>query len=351
MKKSGIAKALGAMAVSAALALGCAGTALAGGGSWQRSGSDWWYAYDGGGYAASGWERVGGEWYLFDGAGWMETGWQQVGGTWYYLEPSGAMAEGWAHDGSAWYYLQPGSGAMATGWKLVGGIWYYLTGSGAMAEGWQSVGGQWYYLEPGSGAMATGWKSLGGTWYLLSGSGAMLTGWQYVGGDWYWMDASGAMAHDCWVGDYWLTSSGAMATSAWVDGGRYYVDASGAWAPGARPGDPGVPEKPSAHEHSWQPVYEQRWVEDEPAWDEEVWEQRTVCRCGYVPVGETNEERHEDLNRHTTEFIGTPDEDERFKTCSGTKTMQLLVSTIHHDATGHYEQVKTGEKCACGATR
>ena len=257
MKKSRVAKALGALAVSAALALGCAGTALAGGGSWQRSGSDWWYAYDGGGYAASGWERVGGEWYLFDGGGWMETGWQRVGGTWYYLKASGAMAEGWAHDGSAWYWLEPGSGAMATGRKSLGGTWYYLTGSGAMAEGWQSVGGEWYYLEPGSGAMATGWKS----------------------------------------------------------------------------------------------VYEQQWVEDEPAWDEEVWEWKIVCRCGYVTVGSTGDEMAADWNRHVDQTDAEYEAGLRDKRCGGSVTKQVQTGTIHHDATGHYEQVKTGEKCACGATR
>ena len=358
MNKTGkIAKALAATALSAALALGCAGTALAEGGSWQRSGSDWWYAYDGGGYAASGWESVGGEWYLFDAEGWMETGWQQVGGTWYYLKGSGAMAEGWAHDGSAWYYLNPGSGTMATGWKSVSGAWYYLKPSGAMAEGWQSVGGEWYYLQPGSGAMSTGWQQVGGTWYLLSASGAMLDGWQKVGGLWYYMEPSGAMAHDRWVGNYYVTSSGAMATDSWVDGGRYYVGADGAWVPGARPGESGVPEKPSgpsqpaAHVHSWQPVYEQQWVEDEPAWDEEVWEWKIVCRCGYVTVGSTGDEMAADWNRHVDQTDAEYEAGLRDKRCGGSVTKQVQTGTIHHDATGHYEQVQTGEKCTCGAVR
>ena len=335
-----IAKAIGAVAVSAALVLGCAVPALASGGSWQRSGSDWWYAYDGGGYAASGWERVGGSWYLFDDAGWMAAGWKSVGGTWYYLQPSGAMAEGWAHDGSAWYYLEPASGAMATGWKSLGGTWYYLKPSGAMAEGWAHDGSAWYYLEPASGAMATGWKSLGGTWYYLQpGSGAMLTGWQKVGSDWYYMEPSGAMAESRWVGDYYVGASGAMATDSWIGG--YYVGSDGAWVKGAKP----------SHEHSWQPVYEQRWVEDEPAWDEEVWEPRTVCRCGYIPAGSTYDERHDDLDRHVDQVRAEVEAGIRDKRCGGTVYKQILVGTVHHDATGHYEQVHTREKCSCGEVR
>ena len=52
------------------------------------------------------------------------------------------------------------------------------------------------------------------------------------------------MAAGEWVGDYWLTSSGAMATDAWVDGGRYYVGASGAWVPGMQPSTPDKPSQP-----------------------------------------------------------------------------------------------------------
>lgn len=44
------------------------------------------------------------------------------------------------------------------------------------------------------------------------------------------MLGSGAMAHDCWVGNYFLTSSGAMAVSSRVGG--YWVGADGAWVPG-----------------------------------------------------------------------------------------------------------------------
>ena len=104
-------------------------------------------------------------------------------------------------------------------------------------------GGRWWYAHEGSG-YATGWERIGGEWYLFDGSGWMLTGWQQVGGAWYYLKPSGAMASDEWAGDYWLTSSGAMATDAWVDGGRYYVGASGAWVPGMQPSTPDKPSQP-----------------------------------------------------------------------------------------------------------
>lgn len=154
-------------------------------GTWKNSSGKWWYAYNGGGYAKSGWAQIDGKWYLFDGAGWMKTGWQQVGGKWYHLSGSGAMQTGWLKDGKTWYYLNQ-SGAMATGWQEVGGSWYYLAKSGAMKTGWQKIGGSWYYLK-GSDAMAT----------------------------------------KTWIGDYYVDGSGAMATNCWI--GKYYVDASGKW--------------------------------------------------------------------------------------------------------------------------
>lgn len=134
-------------------------------GTWKKSSGKWWYAYNGGGYAKSGWAQIGGKWYLFDGAGWMKTGWQQVGGKWYHLSGSGAMQTGWLKDGKTWYYLNQ-SGAMATGWQKVGGSWYYLKGSGAMAA-------------------------------------------------------------NTWIGDYYVDGSGVMATNCWI--GKYYVDANGKW--------------------------------------------------------------------------------------------------------------------------
>lgn len=157
-------------------------------GEWRHDGRGWWFVNDAGGYPAGGWDEIGGDWYLFDGSGYMLTGWQLAGGRWYWLGMDGAMK---------------------TGWQCVNGSWYWLGGFG-------------------DGAMRTGWAEIDGAWYLLASSGAMRTGWQQVNGAWYWLDASGAMAHDRWVGDYYVTSSGAMATNQLIDG-RWWVGADGKW--------------------------------------------------------------------------------------------------------------------------
>ncbi len=193
-------------------------------GYWVGSGSSWWYAYNGGGYA-TGWQLIGGSWYHFDGSGWMQTGWQRIGAAWYYLNGDGSMATGWKYVGGVWYYLNEG-GDMATGWKLVDGAWYYLYGSGAMATGWQQIGGAWYYLNSG-GDMATGWKMVGGTWYYLNAGGDMATGWKQVDGAWYYLYGSGAMAANAWIGNYYVGGSGAMATDCWI--GAYHVNGDGLW--------------------------------------------------------------------------------------------------------------------------
>lgn len=100
--------ALGTTTIQAATGTQTAYAAQAG--KWKQSNGKWWYAHDGGGYAQSGWEKIGGVWYLFDNGGWMLTGWQKVGGTWYYLSGSGAMQTNrWIGN----YYVGS-SGAMAT---------------------------------------------------------------------------------------------------------------------------------------------------------------------------------------------------------------------------------------------
>ncbi len=237
---SRLSRGLAALALCAALVLSLApvSASAAPRGRWVADGSDWWYAYDAGGWA-TGWLDLDGTWYRFDGDGWMERGWQRVGGTWYYLEWSGAMAEGWGGWATGWldldgtWYRFDGDGWMERGWQRVGGTWYYLEWSGAMAEGWAYVGGAWYYLTPGSGAMATGWVNDHGTWYWCDGSGAMRTGWLAEGGRWYYLTGSGAMAEG-WerVDGLWYylqPGSGAMLTGwQWIDGEWYYLEPSGA---------------------------------------------------------------------------------------------------------------------------
>ena len=36
---------------------------------------------------------INGSWYYFDGAGWMATGWLKLGNNWYYLNPGNRAME------------------------------------------------------------------------------------------------------------------------------------------------------------------------------------------------------------------------------------------------------------------
>lgn len=100
------------------------------------------------------------------------------------------------------------------------------------------------------------------------------------------------------------------------------------------------PQAP-AHEHSWQPVTENRWVVDKAAWDEPKYEnrERSICNgCGADITGDP---------------WGHIEKAGRGSSCSGYHgaLVKVQVGTIHHDETGHYESVTTGYKCSCGATK
>lgn len=106
------------------------------------------------------------------------------------------------------------------------------------------------------------------------------------------------------------------------------------------------------HEHSWQAVTEQKWVpnnvwvQDSAAWDEQIYGQQTrsICNgCGADITG--NPWAH-------IEAAG------RGSACNGyhSESYSVVINTIHHDATGHYEDqghyetVTTGYACSgCGA--
>ena len=81
--------------------------------------------------------------------------------------------------------------------------------------------------------MKTGWLKLGGKTYYFDESGAMQIGWTRVHVELYYFDSNGARVQNAWVGDYYLKEDGTVARDEWVDGGKYYVDASGKWVPGA----------------------------------------------------------------------------------------------------------------------
>ena len=59
---------------------------------WININGLWWYQYEDGSYAKSGWKTIGGKEYYFDDAGWMQVGWLKQNGTWYYLNSDGSKA-------------------------------------------------------------------------------------------------------------------------------------------------------------------------------------------------------------------------------------------------------------------
>ena len=122
----------------------------------------------------------------------------------------------------------------------------------------------------------------------------------------------------------------------------------------------------SSHTHNWKPVYttvhhnavyETRTVVDSPAWDETVsepvYEMKEICvgnQSGIIISGDPNEYLMNNNNGDT----GWHSEWQQVQT--GTNTY-----TVHHDAVTHTEQVKvkdawdeqvlSGYRCSCGATK
>ncbi len=109
-----------------------------------------------------------------------------------------------------------------------------------------------------------------------------------------------------------------------------------------------APEKKPAHEHSWQPVTEKRWVEnwvtvtDQAAWDEAI-PGRTVLLCNQCGgTFDSNSAAADHIDDNVGHSVGTTREPSTYK---------------HHDAVthqedqGYYETVTVGQKCSCGATK
>lgn len=245
-------------------------------GTWKKSGSRWWFAYDAATKAAqkkdwptSEWVTIGGKRYHFDAGGWMHTSWQKLDDSWFYFGSDGAMRTGWQKIGSKWYFMNrtngimqtgwftdtnkqkyylgaSGDGAMKTGWQKISNVWYFFTSSGNMLYKWQRIGGKWYYLDASTGAMQTGLQKLGGTEYFFNSGGDMATGWKQIEKadkdgksvkKWYYFDSSGAMAKSAWrlVGGKWyyMGADGAMLTGRQTIGNDiYFLTDSGAMKTG-----------------------------------------------------------------------------------------------------------------------
>lgn len=79
-----------------------------------------------------------------------------------------------------------------------------------------------------SSATTSGWVEQDGSWYYFDENGnPVKNAWQ---GN-YYLKSDGSYARNAWQGNYYLKPDGKMAKNERVDGGRYYVDASGLWKP------------------------------------------------------------------------------------------------------------------------
>lgn len=145
-------------------------------------------------------------------------------------------------------------------------------------------------------------------------------------------------------------SSGSKAASGSSSSGG--STASGSSSGGSSSGSSSKPAasapKKEEHKHSWEPVYEKKWVPNivtvKEAYDEPVYDTVCVCKCG--ETFSTSSEAAAHAEEYAIQGIGGH---------SGS-TKKVQVDTIHHDAVtedqGQYEKVKTGEKCSgCGQTR
>jgi len=146
-------------------------------------------------------------------------------------EPTSSVAVvgGWGRQNGSWYYFSENGQPVTNTWKGV----YYLKSDGRMAENewvYDNYYQAWYYLKSDGSYARNTWQ---GSYYLKS-DGKMAQGeWIYDSyyKSWYYLKSDGSYARNAWQGNYYLKSDGKMAKNERVDGGRYYVDASGLWKP------------------------------------------------------------------------------------------------------------------------
>ena len=142
---------------------------------------------------------------------------------------SSATTSGWVKQDGAWYYFDGNGNPVKNAWQGS----YYLKADGQMAQSewiYDSSYQAWYYLKSDGSYAKNAWQ---GAYYLKS-NGKMAQGeWVYDSSyqAWYYLKSDGSYARNAWQGNYYLKSDGKMAKNERVDGGRYYVDASGLWKP------------------------------------------------------------------------------------------------------------------------
>ena len=102
--------------------------------------------------------------------------------------------------------------------------------SSATTSGWVKQDGAWYYFDENGNSVKNAWQ---GSYYLKADGKMAQSEWIYDSSyqAWYYLKSDGSYARNAWQGNYYLKSDGKMAKNERVDGGRYYVDASGLWKP------------------------------------------------------------------------------------------------------------------------
>ena len=102
--------------------------------------------------------------------------------------------------------------------------------SSATTSGWVKQDGAWYYFDGNGNLVKNAWQ---GSYYLKADGKMAQSEWIYDSSyqAWYYLKSDGSYARNAWQGNYYLKSDGKMAKNERVDGGRYYVDASGLWKP------------------------------------------------------------------------------------------------------------------------
>ena len=144
-------------------------------------------------------------------------------------DTSSAITSGWVKQDGAWYYFDENGNSVKNAWQGS----YYLKADGKMAQSewiYDDSYQAWYYLKSDGSYAKNAWQ---GAYYLKS-NGKMAQGeWVYDSSyqAWYYLKSDGSYARNAWQGNYYLKSDGKMAKNERVDGGRYYVDASGLWKP------------------------------------------------------------------------------------------------------------------------
>lgn len=192
---------------------------------WNKSGNHWWYKFEDGSFAKSGWFNIDDTSYLFDDAGYMLTGWQKQSGKWYYLDENdnyGVMCIGEVNIDEKTYYFNQ-DGTMYTGWlKEINKWadtnedcidWKYFNQDGSMQIGWLTLNGKKYHFSD-SGYLKCSYPNRGDTivireidgqgYYGFDQNGCMVLGWQVYhdkfndSDHWMYFDQDG-LSHNGWL--------------------------------------------------------------------------------------------------------------------------------------------------------